>query len=287
MRHLHLFVCICLLTISEIAAVRGEETSDQVPAPAAATESSTKATEQTVPPPAAAKPVVQRSRREVCDTLVESAQSNALPVPFFIRLLLQESGFRPDVVSRAGAQGIAQFMPETAASVGLDNPFDPLQAIAASARLLRNLVTKFGNLGLAAAAYNAGPRRIHDWLARKSKLPQETQHYVKTITGRPAETWKGRKPPNTEQSLATQAPCREDAGVDAANTPPSAPQIGARSRLLARSGEKKALRTTVARASAKSARTLLAGAARRDKGGKGAVQLAAASKKSRHKAQSS
>src|SRR5262245_62800414 len=85
MRHLHLFVCVCLLTISGIAAVRGEETSDQVPAPAAATESSTKATEQTVPPPAAAKPVVQRSRREVCDTLVESAQSNALPVPFFIR----------------------------------------------------------------------------------------------------------------------------------------------------------------------------------------------------------
>jgi Transglycosylase SLT domain len=226
------------------------------------------------------------SRREVCDTLVQSAQSNALPIPFFIRLLLQESGFRPDVVSRAGAQGIAQFMPETAASVGLDNPFDPLQAIAASARLLRNLVTKFGNLGLAAAAYNAGPRRIHDWLARKSKLPQETQHYVKTITGRPAETWKGRKPPNTEPILATHAPCREDAGVDAVNTAPSARQIGARSRLLARSSEKKTSRTVVAQSSAKSARHLLARRAKRDKGGKGAVQLAAASKKSRHKAQS-
>jgi soluble lytic murein transglycosylase-like protein len=98
--------------------------------------------------------------------LVESAQSNNLPIPFLIYLLLQESGFRPDVVSRAGAQGIAQFMPETAATVGLDNPFDPIQAIAASARLLRNLARQFGNLGLAAAAYNAGPRRIHDWLAR-------------------------------------------------------------------------------------------------------------------------
>ena len=83
-----------------------------------------------------------------------------MPIPFFIRLLFQESGFKPDVVSRAGAQGIAQFMPETAATVGLDNPFDPMQAIAASARLLRNLVRQFGNLGLAAAAYNAGPRRI-------------------------------------------------------------------------------------------------------------------------------
>jgi hypothetical protein len=287
MRHLPLLVCLCSLTIFGSDAGRGEETSDQVPAATAPAESSTKGKERSSPPPAAAKPLVQRSRREVCDTLVQSAQSNALPIPFFIRLLFQESGFRPDVVSHAGAQGIAQFMPETAASVGLDNPFDPLQAIAASARLLRNLVTKFGNLGLAAAAYNAGPRRIHDWLARKSKLPQETQHYVKTITGRPAETWKGRKSQNTEQSLATHAPCREDAGVDAANAPPSAPQIGARSRLLARSSVKKDSRTTVARASAKSARTLLARAAKRDKGGKGAVQLAAASKKSRHKAQSS
>ena len=287
MRHLPLLVCLCSLTIFGSDAVRGEETRDHVPAATAPAESSTNGTEQSDPPPAAAKPVVQRSRREVCDTLVQSAQSNALPIPFFIRLLFQESGFRPDVVSHAGAQGIAQFMPETAASVGLDNPFDPLQAIAASAQLLRNLVTKFGNLGLAAAAYNAGPRRIHDWLARKSKLPQETQHYVKTITGRPAETWKGRKPPNTEQTLATHVPCRDDAGVDAANTPPSAPQIGARSRLLARSSVKNAFRTTVVRASAKWARMLLARAAKRDKGGKGAVQLAAASKKSRHKAQSS
>src|SRR5215475_3814224 len=186
MRHLPLFVCLCSLTIFGTGAVRSEETSEQASEAAAAAENSMKAVEQSVPPAATAKPVVDRSRREICDTLVQSAQSNALPVPFFIRLLLQESGFRPDVVSRAGAEGIAQFMPETARSVGLDNPFDPLQAIAASARLLRNLVTKFGNLGLAAA--DAGPRRISDWLVRKSKLPQETQHYVKTITGRPAET---------------------------------------------------------------------------------------------------
>jgi hypothetical protein len=170
MRHLPLLVCLCSLTIFGSDAGRGEETSDQVPAATAPAESSTKGKERSSPPPAAAKPLVQRSRREVCDTLVQSAQSNALPIPFFIRLLFQESGFRPDVVSHAGAQGIAQFMPETAASVGLDNPFDPLQAIAASTRLLRNLVTKFGNLGLAAAAYNAGPRRIHDWLGQEEQI---------------------------------------------------------------------------------------------------------------------
>ena len=217
MRHPSVFACVCLLAIvSAAGAPKADAISEDA---AVAVESSTTGAEQRIPTPVA-KPVVER---EICDRLVESAQSNDLPIPFFIRLLWQESGFKPDVVSRAGAQGIAQFMPETAAAVGLDNPFDPLQAIAASARLLRTLVAKFGNLGLAAAAYNAGPGRIQNWLARKSKLPQETQHYVKTITGRPAETWKGRKAPDPMHSLPRQAPCREDAGVIALDVPQGTP----------------------------------------------------------------
>src|SRR5262249_4359592 len=115
------------------------------------------------------KPIIYRSREEICDALTEAARSNDLPAPFFIRLLYQESGFRPGVISSAGALGIAQFMPETAADRGLDNPFDPLQAISESARLLRDLSRKFGNLGLAAAAYNAGPKRVEDWLTKKGK----------------------------------------------------------------------------------------------------------------------
>ena len=98
------------------------------------------------------KPVVLRSREEICDALVQSALNNDLPVPFFIRLLYQESTFRPAAISSAGALGIAQFMPETAAHRRLDNPFDPAQAIPASARLLRDHYRKYGNLGLAAAA---------------------------------------------------------------------------------------------------------------------------------------
>src|SRR5262245_65036826 len=97
------------------------------------------------------KPVIYRSREEICDTLIEAARSNDLPAHFFIRLLYQESSFRPHAISSAGALGIAQFMPETAADRGLDNPFDPLQAIPESARLLRDLSRRFGNLGLAAA----------------------------------------------------------------------------------------------------------------------------------------
>ena len=169
------------------------------------------------------KPVVHRSRQEVCDTLTQAAQSNDLPVPFFIRLLFQESGFKPGVVSRAGAQGVAQFMPETAADMGLDNPFDPLQAIPASARLLRNLFQQFGNLGLAAAAYNAGPKRIHAWLTKKGKLPQETQGYVKIITGQPAETWKAADARHPELRLPRHAPCQEAAGLQAWNGPARIP----------------------------------------------------------------
>jgi len=176
MRHLLVCACVCLFAPCGIAGA-AVEANDEVPSVASSAAEHSVPTESAARRPTA-KRVVARSDREICDTLITSAQSNQLPIPFFIRLLFQESGFKPDVISRAGAQGIAQFMPETASRVGLENPFDPMQAIAASARLLRDLVNQFGNLGLAAAAYNAGPRRIQDWLARKGKLPDETQHYV-------------------------------------------------------------------------------------------------------------
>ena len=127
------------------------------------------------------------------------------------------------MISSAGALGIAQFMPETAADRGLDNPFDPLQAIPASAKFLRDLAQRFGNLGLAAAAYNAGPRRIADWLANKSKLPHETHNYVKTITGKPAENWTGAQAGSPALKLPKRAPCQEAAGLLAWNGPDQIP----------------------------------------------------------------
>jgi uncharacterized membrane protein YeaQ/YmgE (transglycosylase-associated protein family) len=169
------------------------------------------------------KPVVYRSREEICDALAEATRSNDLPAHFFIHLLYQESNFRPAAISSAGALGIAQFMPETATDRGLDNPFDPLQAIPASARLLRDLYQKFGNLGLAAAAYNAGPRRITDWLANKGQLPQETQDYVKIITGWPPETWIVAQAGSPAVKLPRAAPCQEAAGLLAWNGPDEIP----------------------------------------------------------------
>jgi hypothetical protein len=169
------------------------------------------------------KPVVERTREEICETLTQAAQINDVPAPFFIRLLFQESRFKPGVISSAGAEGIAQFMPETSASVGLDNPFDPLQAIPAAARLLRSLAQQFGNLGLAAAAYNAGPHRIQDWLSRKGKLPEETQGYVKVITGRAPETWTVAVNGSPALKLPRHAPCQESAGLLAWDGPERIP----------------------------------------------------------------
>jgi hypothetical protein len=119
----------------------------------------------------------------------DAATAHTLPVGYFLRLIRQESGFNPNSVSRAGAQGIAQFMPGTAFDRGLRDPFDPAEALPKSAELLHELRDHFGNLGLAAAAYNAGPERVHRWLAGKSQLPQETIDYVRVITGHEAVEW--------------------------------------------------------------------------------------------------
>jgi hypothetical protein len=125
----------------------------------------------------------------LCRMIESAAAMHGMPVDFFTRLIWQESSFRPGVTSRAGAQGAAQFMPGTAADRGLADPFDPEQAIPKSAELLDLLWRRFGNLGLAAAAYNGGPARVEAWLEGRGALPGETRNYVSTITGRTADDW--------------------------------------------------------------------------------------------------
>ena len=147
------------------------------------------------------------SRTELCGTAVQIAQANNLPAPFFTRLIQQESGFKPHVVSPAGAQGIAQFMPRTASSLGLADPFEPIAALAASGKFLADLVRQFGNLGLAAAAYNAGPKRVQDWMTRRGKLPVETRQYVYSITGQAAEAWTARRTRVSQMALPSPASC--------------------------------------------------------------------------------
>jgi hypothetical protein len=95
--------------------------------------------------------------------------------------LQAESGFNPSSVSPTGAQGIAQFMPGTAASIGLKDPFDPRQAIDAQAHLMSELIRQFGSIPKALAAYNAGPGAV----IKYGGVPPfaETQAYVARILG--------------------------------------------------------------------------------------------------------
>ena len=140
------------------------------------------------------------------------------------RLIWQESRFNSAAVSRAGAQGVAQFMPATANWRGLSNPFDALEAIDQSAKLLRDLRREFGNLGLAAAAYNAGSGRVREWLAGKRALPGETSAYVRIVTGYSPEQWAGASAIIGEPPTGKPLPCREMAGfIVRTSTPASKP----------------------------------------------------------------
>lgn len=144
----------------------------------------------------------------LCNTLLTSAQDNDLPVPFFANLLWQESRLRVDDISKKGAQGIAQFMPKTAIETGLADPFDPMQAIPASARFLQRLRLQFGNLGFVAAAYNAGAHRVIEWLERRASLPRETRDYVVRVTGLSVEAWKSMPIDNAALTFVPHLPCR-------------------------------------------------------------------------------
>ncbi|WP_370693891.1 lytic transglycosylase domain-containing protein [Methylobacterium sp. NEAU K] len=129
-------------------------------------------------------------KQRLREFIEHTAVANGLPIDFFLRLLQQESGLDHRAVSPAGAQGVAQFMPATAAERALIDPFDPFEAIPKAAEFLREQRATFGSLGLAAAAYNAGSQRVRNWLAGRSALPQETRAYVTKITGRTADDWR-------------------------------------------------------------------------------------------------
>jgi hypothetical protein len=171
-------------------------------------------------PDATPAPEAGAKADRVCRAIERSAADNGLPVEFFTRLIWQESRFDPSAVSRAGAQGIAQFMPRTASWRGLANPFEPIEALRESASYLRELRTTFGNLGLAAAAYNAGPGRVSAWLAGRGGLPGETRAYVRIVTGHSAEEWAGPEPPKWEGAeIPKGVPCAQL--VNLVTSPPS------------------------------------------------------------------
>jgi len=168
----------------------------------------------------------------VCPLLDQIAKQAGIPPLFFARLIWQESRFRANAISPKGAQGIAQFMPGTAAMRGLADPFEPKSALVASASFLADLRNEFGNLGLAAAAYNAGPQRVRNWLAGELvMLPAETRQYVAIITGRLPQDWrKGtddgdpvRQPVTPDESACARLVAALERGAPDIETAPAAP----------------------------------------------------------------
>ena len=130
----------------------------------------------------------------MCLMLELAAAANGLPLEFFARVIWEESRFQPNTVgpmTRSGhrAQGIAQFMPYTADERGLLDPFNPETALPKAAEFLAELRSEFGNLGLAAAAYNAGPGRVRDFLGGRGGMPAQTRYYVRAVTGRSVDEW--------------------------------------------------------------------------------------------------
>jgi hypothetical protein len=155
--------------------------------------------------------------RSLCQTIASAAAQNGLPFEFFSRIIWQESRFNSGAIgplTHGGqrAQGIAQFMPATASERSVRDPFDPFEALPKSAEFLRELQAQFGNLGLAAAAYNAGPQRVRDWLDGKRTLPPETLAYVQKVTGHSAQEWRLPIPTILAVAVPAEMSCVEGVG---------------------------------------------------------------------------
>lgn len=203
MRIFHSGIILALMLAGAPLATAQDQPSDAQPAeppPAPADR-------QTIPAPGTSD--------SVCLMIEAAARTYDLPVDFFARIIWQESHFQPDVVgpvTRSGqrAQGIAQFMPGTAAERRLLDPFNPVEALPKSAEFLAELARQFGNLGLAAAAYNAGPQRVRDFVSGARALPAETRSYVLSVTGRPVDAWvQGGTPTGEPREVPAVASCRD------------------------------------------------------------------------------
>ena len=138
--------------------------------------------------PAANPPAVNLPKSQYVDIARQAAISAGIPADYFVRQINQESGFNPGAISPAGAVGIAQFLPSTAAGLGI-NPYDPVQALNGAARYMARLYFQYNSdYAKALAAYNAGTGTVQNainlgganWM---NFLPAETRNYIRVIMG--------------------------------------------------------------------------------------------------------
>lgn len=116
------------------------------------------------------------------DLVKRISSENGIDPKLVEAVISVESAFNPTAVSSAGAKGLMQLMPGTAKQLGVTDPFDPEQNIRGGSRYLKQLMSQFGDLKLAIAAYNAGPGNVR----RHGGIPpfKETQDYVRRVTDR-------------------------------------------------------------------------------------------------------
>jgi len=155
------------------------------------------------------------------------AKAHELEPGFFARLIWQESRFDPNALSPARAMGIAQFIASTAALRGLEDPYNPAEALEHSAQYLGEMKRRYGNAGLAAVGYNGGERRAEELIAGLGRVPRETADYVRIITGLSAEAWRDTPPDAPDFRLSKTLPFMPVCLALAKSrrlTPPKAPE---------------------------------------------------------------
>jgi soluble lytic murein transglycosylase-like protein len=141
-----------------------------------------------------------------------AATRNGIPPAIALAVVQQESGGNPNAISSAGAAGLMQLMPATAASLGVTNPLDPTQSANGGTAYLAQLYNQFGNWPQAIAAYDAGPGAVSSAIAAGgsnwlSLLPAETQAYVPSVLA-----GAGMSYDQVDQSLAPADVSYDDSG---------------------------------------------------------------------------
>lgn len=141
--------------------------------------SRTKVTKSEAPKAPASKGKVF-SKTEYVKIACNTAKKYGVDERLVLAVIYQESKFKNNLTSPAGAQGLMQLMPATAKDLGVTNPMDPVQNIDGGVRLLKKLLDRYnGDVKKALAAYNWGPGNVNKYLAGKKSMPKETQNYIK------------------------------------------------------------------------------------------------------------
>ena len=169
-----LVICTVFITSAPSTFVEGSAEQDRT-ARNAASAASEVAPDASSPAPLKAAPAAELER-----AVTRAAQQHHLHPALLLAVMKAESSFNPLVVSKAGAVGLMQLVPETAMRHGVQNLYDTNENVAGGARHLRYLLDRFhGNTRLALAAYNAGERKVD----RYKQIPpySETRHYVQKV----------------------------------------------------------------------------------------------------------